>query len=651
MKLLLSSMKHHNMKRVSIFLVAVALIAGVVGCRQSPPSQNLEIWDWNDLDAIRNNLGGSYLLMDDLNSNKAGYDTLVHPDGTGGEGWEPIGTSDDQFTGTFNGQGYDISDLFINRPNEDNVGLFGYVSEGVIKNVGVVDPDVTGGENVGVLVGYNWNGIVESDADSAYSTNCAGGSVTGEDSVGGLVGRNRGIVSLSESSVVVFSESWRAGGLVGNNLGTVLNSRYNGSVAGSYQVGGLVGLNTGFVGSSDGSYIVTGHAFVGGVAGVNLRLGGLNNVSFEGDVISNPNNGVLVALNDGSASNPHSSDTAPDGWYVGGLVGLNEGTVDNSYFTGRVTGDSNIGGLVGSNNGTVTNSHYNYHEVLINGEHMITIGALFTDDFEQWLAHDKSLDVDERLSTENGYYLIRNVSDFTQLLTFGQDDSLKFRLTSDLDLATAEPNFYTPYLAGEFDGNGHRILNLILIFDFDSVSQVGLFGYLAPGGRVTQVSVENVNIIGSGSVGGLVGYNDGTVTNSYATGNVTGEWDVGGLVGTNYHGSVTDSSSTASVTGMDNVGGLMGANYYGSVTGSSSSANVIGMDNVGGLVGANYYGSVTDSSSTANVIGDWDVNCVVGYNTGTVINSPCGGPIPFTTLARLAGGMLAVWWERIIMAA
>jgi len=592
MKTILSSRGHHYMKRVSLFLIAVTLIAGMVGCSQPPPSQNVEIRDWNDLDAIRNNLGGSYLLMDDLNSTKAGYDTLVHSDGTGGEGWEPIGTSYDKFTGTFNGQGYDISNLFINRPDEDNVGLFGYVSEGVIKNVGVVDPDVTGGENVGVLVGYNWNGIVESDADLAYSNNCAGGSVTGEDSVGGLVGRNRGIVSLSESSVIVFSESWRAGGLVGNNLGTVLNCRYNGSVAGSYQVGGLVGLNTGLVGSSDGSYIVTGHAFVGGVAGVNLRIGGLNNVSFEGDVISNPNNGVLVALNAGSASSPHSSDTAPDGWYIGGLVGLNEGTVDNSYFTGRVNGDSNVGGLVGYNDGTLTNSHYNYNEVLINGEQMITIGALFADDFEQWLAEDKSLDVNERLSTEDGYYLINNNIDFKKLLSFSHDGSLKFRLKTDLDLGN-EVNFYIPYLAGEFDGNGHTILNLNI--DLDFVSQVGLFGYLAPGGKVTQVGVENVNITGSGSVGGLVGSNNGTVTNSYATGSVIGEWDVGGLVGANYYGSVTDCSSSASVAGTDNVGGLVGANYYGGVTDSCSTASVTGnysVDGFGGLEGRNYGGLV-----------------------------------------------------------
>ena len=113
------------------------------------------------------------------------------------------------------------------------------------------------------------------------------------------------------------------------------------------------------------------------------------------------------------------------------------------------------------------NSYYNYDEVLINGENIITIGALFGEDFEEWLANDKFLDVNERLSQENGYYVVNNVSDFKELLAFGQDNSLKFRLKNDLDLAT-EPNFYIPYLAGEFDGNGHKISNLSFKFDFVS---------------------------------------------------------------------------------------------------------------------------------------------------------------------------------------
>ena len=197
---------------------------------------------------------------------------------------------------------------------------------------------------------------------------------------------------------------------------------------------------------------------------------------------------------------------------------------------------------------------------------------------------------------ENGYYVLNNVSDFKELLAFGQDGSLKFRLTNDLDLGN-EANFYIPYLAGEFDGNGHKILNLS--FDFDFVSQVGLFGYLASGGKVTQVGVENVNITGAYLVGGLVGGNDGTVSNSYSTGNVTGDDYVGGLVGYNWKGTVSNSYSTGSVAGKWDVGGLVGISE-GTVTNSYSSGSVTGWYSVGGLAGINE-GTVTNSYSSGSV--------------------------------------------------
>ena len=424
MKIIFGSRRHHHVARVSIFLIMVALIAGMVGCEPPP----IEIRDWYNLHAVRNNLGGSYLLLNDLDSTTAGYMELASETANWGRGWEPIGTSDDRFTGSFNGQGYEIRDWFINRPDENYVGLFGLVDEGgAMENVGVVNATVAGKQ------------------------------------------------------------------------------------------------------------------------------------------------------------------------HVGGLVGISEGTVTNSY--------------------------YNYDEVLINGENIITIGALFAEDFEQWLTNDKFLDVNQRLSQEDGYYLINDVSDFKELLAFGQDGSLKFRLTNDLDLGN-EANFYIPYLAGEFDGNGHKILNLS--FDFDFVSQVGLFGHLASGGRVTQLGVENVNITGAYRVGSLVGENDGTVRNSISSGNVTGWYAVGGLVGIN-EGTVTNSHSSGSVTGWYTVGGLVGINSE-TVSNSYSTGSVTGKHYVGGLVGSNY-GTVRNSISTGSAAGEWDVGGLVGSNYGTVSNSYSTGSV------------------------
>ena len=181
---------------VSISLLVVAAIVLIVGMVRSP--KDLEIWDWYDLDAIRDNLGGHHRLMNDLDATTAGYEELASSTADGGRGWEPIGTvlsdqfdpdepynQSDTFTGTFEGQGYDIRDLFINRPDEYVVRLFGLVHEGgVIKNVGVVNSTVTGELCVGGLVGANGGGVSNS-----YFT---AGSVTGDSAVGSLVGVNGG---------------------------------------------------------------------------------------------------------------------------------------------------------------------------------------------------------------------------------------------------------------------------------------------------------------------------------------------------------------------------------------------------------------------------------------------------------------------------
>jgi hypothetical protein len=269
--------------------------------------------------------------------------------------------------------------------------------------------------------------------------------------------------------------------------------------------------------------------------------------------------------------------------------------MSNSYSTtGRVTGHRSVGGLVGwtgFGGGTISNSYYSYDAILVNGKNMITVGALFGGDFEQWLANDKFLDVNEQLAQEAGYYLINDVDDFKQLLAFGQDSSLRFRLKNDLDLGH-DPNFYIPYLAGEFDGNGHKISNLRL--SFDSVSPLGLFGYVAPGGKVTQVGVEDVNVTGNLGVGGLAGGSLGTVSNSYSAGKVIGGI-AGGLVGWNA-GTVSNSYSSGSVNGHGVVGGLMGWNYQ-------------------------YYSTVINSYSTSDVTGDGEVGGLVGRNEGTVGNS------------------------------
>jgi hypothetical protein len=182
------------------------------------------IWDWHDLDAVRGNLAGSYILMNDLDSATAGYEDLAGPTANGGKGWQPIGFLNPWdgiggFRGTFDGQGHEIHDLFINRPDETYVGLFGVIDEGgVVQNIGVVNADVTGNLGVGGLLGYN---------DGTVSNSYSAGNVTGEGAVGGLVGVNaEGTVSDSYSAGNVTGDMG-VGGLVGGSTGNVSNSYYD----------------------------------------------------------------------------------------------------------------------------------------------------------------------------------------------------------------------------------------------------------------------------------------------------------------------------------------------------------------------------------------------------------------------------------------
>jgi len=269
------------------------LFAGGSGTAVDP----YQIADWHHLDNVRNYLNHHFIVINDLDSNSAGYTELASATVNEGKGWQPIGTTvgGAKFAGSFDGQGYEICDLFINRLDESDVGLFGVVAgSGVIENVGVVNGNVTGQDDVGGLVGKN-----EGTVSDSYST----GSVTGDDYVGGLVGKNEGTVSNSYSTSSV-SGNTRVGGLVGQNSAAVSNSYSSGSVTGSDYVGGLVGRN------------------------------------------------------EGPVSNSYSTGSVTGNNYVGGLVGRNEDTVSNSYSSGSVTGSNNVGGLVGYNIGTVSNSFW-----------------------------------------------------------------------------------------------------------------------------------------------------------------------------------------------------------------------------------------------------------------------------------------------------
>ena len=350
----------------------------------------IEICDLEGLNAIRYQLDGTgyttstgvdkitagcksggcngYELMKDLDFNDdASYSSIANKViWTEDDGWDPIGyyesyysANNKSFTAIFEGNGHTISNLMINRPDTDSVGLFGYATGGTINKVGLLDVDIQGASSVGGLVGENGS---LRNSGGTITNSYATGAVTGDWYVGGLVGLNkRGTITNSYATGAVTGD-WYVGGLVGENSynGTITNSYATGAVTGTGNyVGGLVGENSyGTITNSYATGAVEGDRYVGGLVGSNIG-GTITNSYAAGAVEGDRYVGGLVGNNRSTITNSYATGAVEGDLYVGGLVGENYyGTITNSYATGAVEGDRYVGGLVGFNSGgTITNSY------------------------------------------------------------------------------------------------------------------------------------------------------------------------------------------------------------------------------------------------------------------------------------------------------
>jgi hypothetical protein len=155
-----------------------------------------------------------------------------------GAGWTPIGINVTPFTGTYNGNGKTISGLFVNRPGIYDIGLFGYITNATISNLGMIGVQLNGEQRVGALVGLCYGGAVITNC---YST----GSLTGVQYIGGLVGfiQDGSVTGCYSSATVGTGPESVPGGLVGYNDGNIANCYATGAVTGFNLEGGLVGIN------------------------------------------------------------------------------------------------------------------------------------------------------------------------------------------------------------------------------------------------------------------------------------------------------------------------------------------------------------------------------------------------------------------------
>ena len=602
--------------------------------------------------------------------------------------WTPIGTSNNQYRGTFDGQNFKISGLYINSSTADDQGLFGCLDQGgTVKNL-TVSGSVKGDNYVGGVVGYNRGtvenccnigtvtgtydyvgGVVGYNSSSGTVKNCYNtGTVSGNRYVGGVVGQNSSIGNVENCyNTGSVKGNWYVGGVVGDNSGTVKNC-YNtgevGGVSGGESVGGVVGLNRGSSSTVENCYNTgavsgSGNKYVGGVVGDNI--GNVKNCYNTGNI-----NG--------------------SGWYVGGVVGWNDSSVKNCYNTGKVTGNGNqVGGVVGYNSGSsggignVTDCYFlkDTAESGI-GSDSSAAGAAVVDNLDAlcdkftsdpWTISENLnrpvlKDNHEDDGSEQHPYEIFTA---TQLKNFrdlvnGKDGqaanpNAHAKLMNNINLSSVcgptldseQPVSWIPIgsisnkYTGTFDGDGHTISGLYIDSDADDQ---GLFGYVY-GGTVKDLTVSG-NVSGGWHVGGVVGYNNGgTVTGCIfsGSGSVSGHWYVGGVVGWN-SGNVTNCYNTDSITVTGSggrVGGVVGRNFGGTVENCYNTGAVNSIGNyVGGVVGDNG-GPVKNCYNTGTVTGSSDysyIGGVVGDNSGTVENCYNTGSVTVTGSNGRVGGVV-----------
>lgn len=290
-------------------------------------------------------LGKSYTLANDINA--AGTVNW-----NAGAGFVPVGDATTAFTGGFNGNDHTVSGLTVNLPNNEYVGLFGYIGSGAtVSHVSLAAASVLGQGYVGALAGQNDGSVSQVSAggsvSNVYDSNVGG--LLGYD-IGGLIGYNTGSIDHAGASARVgagLGGSYATGGLVGANDGTMDTVSATGAVGGADGTGGLVGVNNGTVSNGSAAGAVTGYG-AGGLAGENY--GAISLSSASGAVTGSGDTGGLVGYSVGTLTDVHATgNVIAGGGGGGGLVGYNTGAITRAWASGSVNGTDDVGGLIGNN--------------------------------------------------------------------------------------------------------------------------------------------------------------------------------------------------------------------------------------------------------------------------------------------------------------
>ncbi len=534
-------------------------------------SNPYQIADYEDLKVVKGNLFAHYRLVSNINATASRTENE-------GKGFEPIGRLHNyQFRGSFNGAGYVISGLYINRPTYSYIGLFGRLYGADIDSLGVRG-EITGGMNTGGIVGY----AVDSRVTASYVT----GSVIGSRNVGGIVGH------LGSSSIVTHCYS-------------------TSSVKGDNDIGGFVGIvgNTSVINNSYSAGVVTGSKNVGGFVG-GLGLGTLNGCYWNQQSVlqSSSKGGLALSTSQMLHDSSYATWDFSSVWEISvgsslpGLRGVNDApfSIFDSFdsvpetldFTPFISNDIDLDG------GDVIATVAQFLERSVTNELRDSLYIFYRSGIVEspndtiWLGATYVAVPYDTIFISN-YDELKQIGSHWKYPLGGN-----YRLTDNIDASLSktenDTNGFNPIgtenspFIGSFNGVGHVISGLYINRPFEN--HVGLFGYL------DHASIDSLGLRGV----------------------VNGDNNTGGLVGTLVSSLISTSYVVGSVTGSEYVGGFVGHVQYSSIRNSYGTGRIRGDEFVGGFAGLMMDSSIISNSYTNSSV---DGNSVTGSFIGRAVNT------------------------------
>jgi hypothetical protein len=303
-------------------------------------------------------------LWDKYFKQSANIDANLTSTWNSGQGFSPIGEGINHFKGAYDGDNFEIQNLFINRPGTTFVGLFGRTSTVFrkIRNVKLVNANITGGTFTGGLTGY---------AEKVHENCNVTGQVTGQVYTGGLVGSNSSAEIVNcHTDVTVIGTNY-VGGLIGFSSYSISECSSIGNVTGNENVAGITGYMSGSITKCFSSGNIIGNNYVGGLTSYNTSYNVTSNCYSTANVTGIDYVGGLIGNNYSNVNNCYSKGTVnSSGSIFGGLIGFkDEGTITNSFWdtqtSGLLTSDGGIGKITSDmqNITTYTNDNWNFNTI------------------------------------------------------------------------------------------------------------------------------------------------------------------------------------------------------------------------------------------------------------------------------------------------